>query len=425
MPDRPALPLSSLAFRTLDEERQGRLAVLLDEAEMLELHNALEALAGDPTVPRLVKLDLVVRLAVRRPDEIELNNGEVRLLLRSVVPGPAGRVAEQVEVAYDALRGLADAEGPDHAWDRFVLRAGTALGITTAERNKPRCNDRDQFPTKSPKAKTPIQPREIAVAFESPYPVSDFVDYVDPVKWPDCSIYFKGMVPVGERIPFSGAGYTGWEATYWERCEAIPGRDLETPLRFVHRRANDWSFMRTSYELVDETDDILFDSGFIEVADLGPDAPPERKTRVTATKVIDFVDKTLDEWPELACDTFWMELAINMAVGCRVGGDPSGRRPTSASATGMPPGQKLKRRIDIATKHAADSFEAYAGYSKTMVDCLAGPKAPDHSKLTSEINGLWAHMLKDTAYCWLTLYGVAQDVADLGPAEDVPGKPKP
>jgi hypothetical protein len=46
-----------------------------------------------------------------------------------------------------------------------------------------------------------------------------------------------------------------------------------------------------------------------------PNAPTDRRTALLAEKYILF-DGPYATWPTLACDLFWTEFAITMALGC-------------------------------------------------------------------------------------------------------------
>jgi hypothetical protein len=60
---------------------------------------------------------------------------------------------------------------------------------------------------------------------------------------------------------------------------------------------------------------IVVDAGQVTVRE-DPLAPPALRTSLLAEKYIRFADPAYLTWPTLACDLFWTEYAITMALGC-------------------------------------------------------------------------------------------------------------
>jgi hypothetical protein len=317
-----AAALTSLAFETLPDDTRLRLDGEARERGIYDLGAALENLSDAPEVPRLVKLDLLVRLAVRRPtffEEGSESHPELRPFLRSLAPLGANSDAVATLVL-DSLEGLSGITSFAAAWEAFSTATDDALELNAMERNKPElaeCDDRRVLKTSTPPS-APIDAREVIVRFRSPLTVQQLVDYTDPRAWPDCSAYFLDMLPINPTLtPLTHPRYQGWQAGFLERVAGLPANNLETPLLFQHRRALDGSYARTSYELLVPTTDITYDSGFIEVAAL-LSASSGMRSLVTAAKVIAFADPFLrkGDWTSYACDTFWIELADNMATDC-------------------------------------------------------------------------------------------------------------
>ena len=197
-----------------------------------------------------------------------------------------------------------------------MAAVAASFALTDVEVNKPLCNDR------RPGGNT--GPTEITVVFWTDRTVQSLAPYANPLNWPACSSYFAGMVQQGSSLPVvppAGTSYCGWEATLVERLALFPPYNFVTPLLFTSYWAPDWSYVRTNYRLDLATSDITVDAGFIELAK-DPRPPDDtRPTRVTATKVIEFQSDDLNKWPSLACDTFWTEMAIQMANDCACTGE--------------------------------------------------------------------------------------------------------
>ena len=273
-------------------------------------------------LPRLVILDQLVRLA-RSPGRRQLTDDadevtqRLQLLLRSLAPKEGVTEDQAAAVALDALHTLAREEGMvDDPWGFFVDAVGSSFALTAVEVNKPRCNDS--------RPGGDAGPTEVTVEFWTDREVSSLAHYANPLNWPACSVYFAGMVPQGPSVPVvspTGTNYCGWEATLVERLALFPPYNFVTPLRFTSYWAPGWSYLRTAYRLEQPTADIIEDAGFIEVAKDPYANDPSRATRVTATKVIEFARPDINRWPSLACDTFWIEMAIQMAHDCACAGE--------------------------------------------------------------------------------------------------------
>ena len=104
-------------------------------------------------------------------------------------------------------------------------------------------------------------------------------------------------------------------ATYSRRSSSA-GKDLETPLRFTYtiQDQNDPSWVHLDYVMIGRTGEIDVDEGALDVRRV-TSGKHSGRTRVIAKKAILFVDPCW-KWPTVACDTFWMDLVIDAAVGC-------------------------------------------------------------------------------------------------------------
>jgi hypothetical protein len=125
-------------------------------------------------------------------------------------------------------------------------------------------------------------------------------------------VYFTDMRPIDPVKNYAGQP-GGWDATFLEVVD-YPGRVLETPLRFAYREDFANGMVSSEYSLDQATADIVVDEGFVEAV-VDP-TDPNRPTRVRCLKIIRFVDPDLQATASLACDTFWIELAMTMALNC-------------------------------------------------------------------------------------------------------------
>jgi hypothetical protein len=84
------------------------------------------------------------------------------------------------------------------------------------------------------------------------------------------------------------------------------------------------------------------------------------------------------------------------------------------------PEERLEEKIDDATEHAAKSLAQYATRTKSAVRYLSSPDEVDGSTVFKDLTFIWAQMVKDTAYGWLTAYNMAQDVSEIVPRAGEP-----
>jgi hypothetical protein len=275
---------------------------------------------GTLRVPRLLVLDSLVKLASRRGDELRTREASLDTLLEALVVQARGLEEAEVGTALLTVRGalesvafLSGFKSTPPPWKIFVLRAGDALALSRAEVEKPLCNDAGCV------KKGNLKARALTVEFHTDASPVELRRFCDPRRWHECSGYQKKMTP------WTGAGAEpdedrppdGWRRDLLERVELAPGLELQTPLRFTHsiQDPKNPRWVHLDYLLIGETDDIEVDEGALDVRRVTA-GKHRGRTRVTAIKAIRFKDDELDRWTSVACDTFWMDLVIDAAVGC-------------------------------------------------------------------------------------------------------------
>jgi hypothetical protein len=160
------------------------------------------------------------------------------------------------------------------------------------------------------------------------------------------------------------------------------------------------------------TEDILVDEGALDVRRV-TSGSHQGRTRVTAKKAILFADPLLATWPTVACDTFWMDLVIDAAVGCLGPGttiDSTGGIPKMAESKGA----RLDKTIDEAAAAAQKSVETYRELAKKAAAQLAGDSPADTNRWIELTAETWAQAARDTAQAWMTYNAVLQAFAESG-----------
>ena len=187
----------------------------------------------------------------------------------------------------------------------------------------------------------------------------------------------------------------GWRRDLLETVQLAPGRTLETPLRFTHtiQDQNDPSWVHLDYVMIGRTGEIDVDEGALDVRRV-TSGKHSGRTRVIAKKAIRFVDPLLAKWPTVACDTFWMDLVIDAAVGCL------GRRATIDSTRGIATmaeskEARLDKAIDEAAAAAQKSIDAYRQLAKRGAAQLAGDSPGDTDTWVELTAKTWAQMARD------------------------------
>jgi hypothetical protein len=309
-------------------------------------------------MPRVLVWRALVRAAVRDPTEIGVEGDgragtELHALadvLASVPPVPDGEVRAvpdgevraggdlagpdveppppSADVLVGALRSVATNARPDlvppgggpsppgpppgggpspldAAWEDFVKQPQLQDYFIRAEKIPVRCSESSV--SVAGKDVTAIKTR-----FETNVEFDAFKEYPDPRSWPRCCIYFTGMTPLGDD-PASDS----WSAMFCEEVEFIEGRRMHTPLEFLYNVDSSLNVgdLWCTYNLVAPTDWVDVDQGYVRVTK-AIDAYGSDSTVITTFKAIRFVDPVFQDWTTLACDTFWGELSVDMAMHC-------------------------------------------------------------------------------------------------------------
>jgi hypothetical protein len=353
-----ALALASLPEEQGAEVRKDVFAAK-GQDELPTLEEALVDLKdltdnGKRRSHRVLSLDLLAKVADRRPDVLQRGIHEVEGFTRAVVveairrsPSKVSRgiakakavdgagvgdtgeaaaiegeersrdqlVEERVPEVVDALRILHTIKprSPEekHHWTRFAKLADTQLELSDEEINRPLCTDEQvvDMPGGDEAVRT-------AVWFWSGRPAKEFARWTDPRTWDqDCGLFFKSVVPKDAPGP-EGDEFC---ATFTETINLGDAADLSTDLVF-RRSIEGEQLYALEFDLpagpLPDDAQIEVDAGQVTVREdrLAPD--PAKRTTLLAEKFIRFKDPAYESWPTVACDLFWTEFAITMALGC-------------------------------------------------------------------------------------------------------------
>jgi hypothetical protein len=388
-----------------------------DEA-ILALASVVEK--GTLRVPRLLVLDSLVRLASRRGgDELRARDEALNTLLRALIADAQGPEADLTEAlpsvrsALDSVASMSSVAGAPHPWQVFAQQSGPALGLTQAEVEKPVCNDREVV------VKGPHRAIGVTVQFYTDASPGELRHFCDPTRWHECSAYQKQMTPWPGGIDQAGPGPHGWRRDLLERVQLSLGKELETPLRFTYgiEEENDPDWVHLDYLLLEETGDILVDEGALDVRRVTSGKHIGR-TRVSAIKAILFRG-LLAQWPTVACDTFWMDLVIDAAVGCLGPGatiDSTGGKPKMAASKEVP----LAEVIERATDAARQSVTTYGELANEAAAQLAGDSRANADKWVELTARTWAQAARDAAQAWTTYVALLQALSESGGGESKP-----
>jgi hypothetical protein len=134
------------------------------------------------------------------------------------------------------------------------------------------------------------------------------------------------------------------------------------------------------------------------------------RTRVIAKKAILFTDPLLVKWPTVACDTFWMDLVIDAAVGCL---GPAATLDSTGGKAKMAESKEpeLDQTIDEAAAAAEKSIETYRVLAKQAAAQLAGDSPAGTDRWVELTAKTWAQVARDTAQAWMTYNAVLQGFA--------------
>jgi hypothetical protein len=364
-------------------------------------------------VPRLLVLDSLVRFADRRGDELMARSDGIDMLLEALVRkagAPEAEVGDAVDTVHRALDSVAGLSGEASAADRwrvFVQQAAGPLQLTQAEIEKPTCNDRERV------KKGEHEAIGVTVEFHTDASPGELRNFCDPTRWHECSAYQKEMTPWDHpgAIDEVGPGPNGWRRDLLETVELTPGKELETALRFSYgiEDEDDPGWVHLDYVLLETTNDILVDEGSLDVRRV-TSGTQRGRTRVSAKKAILF-QGLLAEWPTVACDTFWMDLVIDAAVGClgpKAAIDSTEGKAKMAASKESP----LDKAIEDATEAAHRSVAAYGKLANEAATQLAGDSAADTDKWVQLTTRTWAQAARDAAQAWITYTALLQALAD-------------
>jgi hypothetical protein len=384
------------------------------DAAIQSLTDAVES--GTLHVPRLLVLDSLVRLAHRSGDELGTRGAALDRLLEALVRqarGPEADLGDAVATMRGALESVASLSGVAAAprpWQVFAQQAGGALRLSQAEIDKPQCNDAEVVP------KGEYDAVGVTVEFLTDTSPGDLRHFCDPRRWHECSAYQKEMTPFHGpgAVDEAGPGPNGWRRDLIETVQLSPVKELVTPLRFTYglQDPNDPEWVHLDYLLLEQTEDILVDEGALDVRRVmsGKD---RGRTRVSAKKAILFRDPLLAAWPTVACDTFWMDLVIDAAVGCSEHESPLDS-PVGKSAMADSKEAPLDKAITDATAAARTSIETYAGLAKKAAAQLTGDSPADTNTWLELTTKTWAQAARDAAQAWSTYNAVLQALAETG-----------
>jgi len=301
---------------------------------------------------RVLHLDLLAKVAMRRPEVLPPSEDGTLEQLAEVAVAEANRIETGEEHVDDEVTGedtgdgILDGEPPpppppappppeedpvratvdafrnvtllpplapnEHHWTRFARLAKDALNLTDAEIRRPLCTDDERV----------VMPNGLvavrtAVWFWSDRPAADFERWTDPRVWAkDCHLFFKSVAPkAGVPVP-TGRSF---DSTVFREVVSVDGdSELSTNLVFS-RTVEDPHLYATEFDLppppLPDDAEIVVDAGQVTVRE-DPLAPPARRTTCLAEKYIRFADTAFETWPTVACDTFWTEFCITMALGC-------------------------------------------------------------------------------------------------------------
>lgn len=341
--------LLGLALATLPNEAEVRRALFGDGGEQPpELAEALKTLdrltlEGNRISNRVLSLDLLAKVAHRRGSgalesateelygfvQSAVIEGERRLLTTDAPP-PREVGGEDPERG-EPERPTLDAAGSDdprvnqtvralvqvdllptgqHHWPTFARMAQEPLQLSDDEVDRPLCTDDQVVDVPGGKAV------RTAVWFWSDKPAKDFAAWTDPRTWDkSCHLFFKAVVQ--KQGAMLSATVPEFSATFTETVYIDGNNTLSTDLVFS-RSVDEPHLYALEFTLptpLDPKADILVDTGQVTVRE-DPYAPTSKRTALLAEKYILFRDPKYAAWPTLACDLFWTEFAITMALGC-------------------------------------------------------------------------------------------------------------
>jgi hypothetical protein len=411
----------------IDPYSRSKLGYGDPDDAMLALASAVEN--GTLRVPRVLVLDSLVRLANRRGgDELKARDQALNTLLRALLadaPAPEVDLTQglpAVRTALDSVASVKDMAEAPHPWQVFTQQARAALGLSQAEVEKPVCNDSQKV------VKGPYKAVGVTVEFYTDASPGELRDFCDPTLWHLCSAYQKKMTPWtgAGAINQQGPGPHGWRRDLLERVQLSPVMELKAPLRFTYgiEKENDPDWVHLDYLLLEDTEgilerkDVLVDEGALDVRRV-TGGKHQGRTRVTALKAILFADPLLANWTTVACDTFWMDLVIDAAVGCLGPGatiNSTGGKSKMAASKEVPLAEVIQRATDEARK----SVTTYGKLADEAAAQLTGDSPANADKWVELTSRTWAQAARDAARAWTTYVAVLGALSESGGSKSKP-----
>jgi hypothetical protein len=215
----------------------------------------------------------------------------------------------------------------------------------------------------------------------------------------------------------------------------VPGHPITTPLRFRHRRVaagptGELLAAFTDYRLTPNQPigELSRDDGSLLA---------QRRvisnvtwTQAKVTKTYAFTNPAFANWPTVACDTFFGELAVRMASNCATGyNEPDD---SNSGEDPMPPEDKDQAKAKTEAKTEATtptvdalvqqysnlakkSVETYAELTSRAAKRISGETPPPAGSWVDDAATFWATVARDTAMC-LNMHSQLLQAAQPKPA---------
>jgi hypothetical protein len=374
-------------FEQSDEDKERRRQVIEDvlvafrpqvQEEFRDLigrevpspRDALEQLAGTADIDRLLKHRLLID-AFRRTPELERGDldNSVRDVLDSTMTGDEDARQARVEAAKRVLDQVAAASGDarlqDEHWERWVSGTSALFGFTTHEATFSACNDERMVRKRRRPDGQIVTSRLIVAQFWSDRPPAAFARYINPLNWPACSAFCRGMRPLSPPIELE----FGYDCDL-EETVRILGRTLIVPLQMAFRNRPDqgrvWTRFNIAPAFFTESVPVNVDTGTVS-AEAMPGGPA--RTLVRATKYLHWND-TQPDFTKLACDFGWSEFMVQMAESCLEGPDTSG---TQMAGVGTSVDDAIKRLVDEIATECRDGIGASRPHLEKLIGRFTGP----------------------------------------------------
>jgi len=304
---------------------------------------------------------------------------QVRRVLASTLgpDTPDDRREDLAEEARRRLDEVAAAPGeprlqPQH-WQLWIRSTNDIFRFTTHERTFEACND-EHLEMKATPDGQHVPSRLIIAQFWSDRPPADFITYVDPRNWPNCSPFWKevrGLGPVVQTVD-------GYDLDFAETVNIVT-ETLTVPLRIGFRLLPDlsrvWTRFNISRAFYDQATPVDVDTGIVAAESIpGGPAP----TRVLATKYLHWRYPVQPDLTALACDLGWCELMEEMAYGCAQGFGPAGvqatvtQAGTEANGAKTPADAAIRQLVDSVTTECRASVSENGPHLEKLIGRFTG-----------------------------------------------------